>query len=125
MTRSKRKRKKAGNPTNIYRVRTGWYLQLQWAPGRVYRELFSNSKYGGRDGALAKAIVNRDWMNKYRAEFVVATRWMAAASEAQDERAYEKAVEMLAAAIGHKLGRGDRAVYDEYFSTERGYVAAK
>lgn len=118
------KRKNIDNPRNIYRVRTGWYLQLQWA-GRVYRELFSDSMYGGRDGARTKAITNRDWMNKYRAEFEIAVRKMVAASAAQDERAYEKSVEMLTAVIGRKLGRGDRAVYDEYFSAERGYVPAQ
>lgn len=117
---------KTTNTRNIYRVRTGWYLQLQWA-GRVYRELFSASRYGGWDGALAKAIVNRDWLNKYRKEFVTAVRLMVQASDAQNEPAYEHAVFMLTATIGKQLGpgRNDRAIYDEYFSTERGYVAAQ
>lgn len=116
--------KPTANSRNVYRVRTGWYLQLQWA-GHVYRELFSDSKYGGRAGALIKATANRDWLNKYREEFEIAVAAMARASDAQDVKAYEHAVFVLTTTIGKKLGRRDRAIYDEYFATERGYVPAK
>lgn len=113
------------NTTNIYRVRTGWYLQLQWV-GRVYRELFSDSRYEGRDGALAAAIQARDWYNKFRPECEAGVRACLAAIEAQDEQAHTKACRAWATAIGKRLGPDpvDRELYDQYYAQEPGYVPA-
>ncbi len=112
------------NPTNIYRVRAGWYLQLQWA-GRVYRELFSDSRYGGRDGSLAKATTNRDWLNKFRDEHETAVKILTAASESGNMLLYELTMTALTGKVRAACAtRADRALFDEYFSLEPSYHVA-
>ena len=112
------------NITNIYRVRTGWYLQLQWA-GRVYRELFSDSRYGGQSGALDKAIVCRNWLDKFRVEFEQTVVRFSVANQSDDMEAYEAAARWLTAEIREQCRTSrDRALFNEYFSLEPSYVPA-
>jgi hypothetical protein len=112
------------NIRNIYRVRTGWYLQLQWS-GRVFRELFSDSTYGGQSGSLDKAIRVRDWHNKFRADFETCVAALVAANKRDDHRAYQRALAVLSKAVRAGCStRIDRDLYNEYFSLEPGYVKA-
>lgn len=118
------KRKDITNPRNIYRVRTGWYLQIQWVD-RIYRELFSDSTYGGREPALAKAITNRDWLNKFRTEHEECVRALEVAESALagSKAGCDRAMAKLTKAVGAKcVTKADRELFHEYFSLEPAYA---
>ena len=54
-----KQQQKGSNQRNIYEIPSGYYLNFQ-AAGKVYRECFSNSVYGGKPKALSAAVALRD-----------------------------------------------------------------
>lgn len=59
--------RKEGNHPNIYGIRSGWYLNMEFA-GETHREAFTTARFGSREAALQAAIDTRDTLQLFRAE---------------------------------------------------------